>query len=282
MSVVAKILVVLNLVLAIVFLGMASTFLGQQESWKVRHDAKVKEMGDEIAKWKQNYDSVNTNYQLQLQETARLQTENAEKTTLIQAKEEEYQAVEEKHNQLLASTNKLAETERQLQASIDDLNADKNRLTGEKEAAMKEKRQAIEDMNNAITERKRLANSGEQKDNQIGELEKRIAMLADQVEKLGLTVKAYEDEVGPLGPYVGVPTIKAKINAVSGKENIVLLSVGRDDGVKVGFKFVVYRGTEYVGTVVVKSVEKDYCAAASDKGIEKLPIQVGDDATTRF
>ena len=77
MSVVAKILVVLNLVLAIVFLGMASTFLGQQESWKVRHDAKVKEMGDEIAKWKQNYDSVNTNYQLQLQETARLQTENS-------------------------------------------------------------------------------------------------------------------------------------------------------------------------------------------------------------
>ena len=94
MSVVAKILVVLNLVLAIVFLGMASTFLGQQESWKVRHDTQVKEMGDEIAKWKQNYNQSDANYREQLAETARLQTLNGEANTLIQAKEEEYRAVE--------------------------------------------------------------------------------------------------------------------------------------------------------------------------------------------
>ena len=176
----------------------------------------------------------------------------------------------------------LAETEKQLQATIDDLNADKNRLTGEKTAAMTEKRQSIEAMNNAITEQKRLENENVTQTDQIGELEKRIAMLAEQVAKLDLTVKAYVDKVGPLGPFIGVETIKAKVNAVSGKENIVLLSVGRDDNVKVGYKFVIYRGNEYVGTVTVKSVEKDYCAASSEKGIERLPIQVGDEATTRF
>jgi hypothetical protein len=64
--------------------------------------------------------------------------------------------------------------------------------------------------------------------------------------------------------------------------NIVLLSVGSADGVKVGYEFTVYRGSEYVAKVVVEKVGSDWCSGYSKKGLEKTPIRVGDQATTRF
>ena len=55
-----------------------------------------------------------------------------------------------------------------------------------------------------------------------------------------------------------------------------------DDKVQVGFEFTIYRGMEYVGKVVINRVERDYCSGESKKEIQKSPIQVGDQATTRF
>jgi len=72
------------------------------------------------------------------------------------------------------------------------------------------------------------------------------------------------------------------VSAVDNKMNIVILSVGRDDKVKEGYKFTIYRGDDYVGQVIIDKVEKDYCSGYSMKAVEKQPIQVGDRATTRF
>jgi hypothetical protein len=64
--------------------------------------------------------------------------------------------------------------------------------------------------------------------------------------------------------------------------NIVVLSIGRDDAVKPGYEFTVFRGSEYVARVVIDKVEKDFCSGYSKKEVEKMPISVGDDATTKF
>ena len=51
---------------------------------------------------------------------------------------------------------------------------------------------------------------------------------------------------------------------------------------KVGFAFTIYRGNVYVARVVIDKVEKESCSGYSMKELEKTPIQVGDEATTRF
>jgi phage-related tail protein len=282
MSVVAKILVVLNLVLAVMFLGVAATFLGQQESWKVKYNQMQEQKDAEIATLQTNYDRTQESYSQQQIETSRIQNMYTELSTLSNSKQEEYRAVEEKYNELLGSYNRLSQTARELQSTIDDLNSDKNRLTGEKDAALAEKRQAVDAMNDAVTEQNRLAAAIVELEDGIGELEKRMVAMANAGEKKDLVIGAYEKEYGKLGDVLGYPLIKATVSAVSGKSNIVMLSVGRDDAVKVGYKFTVYRGSEYVGTVVVDSVERDHCSGYSEKEIERKPIMVGDAATTRF
>jgi hypothetical protein len=137
-------------------------------------------------------------------------------------------------------------------------------------------------MNTAVTEQHRLQAQIDEKDKQIGELEKRINGMADEIEQKDLLIAAYRDKFGEVPDWIKMPPITAKVTTVSPDYNIVMLSVGSDDHVKVGFEFTIFRGDEYVGKVVVNKVEKDYCAGYSKKEVEKAAIQPGDDAKTRF
>ena len=81
---------------------------------------------------------------------------------------------------------------------------------------------------------------------------------------------------------IGAPVLLGKVAAVDNDMNIVVLSIGRDDQVKPGYEFTIYRGTDYKAKVVINKVEKDYCSGYSRKELEAAPIEVGDEATTRF
>ncbi|MHC4471844.1 MAG: hypothetical protein ACYS99_12860 [Planctomycetota bacterium] len=73
--------------------------------------------------------------------------------------------------------------------------------------------------------------------------------------------------------------IYAKVTSVSEEYHVVRLSVGSDDNVKVGYEFTISRGDEYVGKVVIFRVERDWSFGYSKKGVERMSIKVGDDAT---
>ena len=88
------------------------------------------------------------------------------------------------------------------------------------------------------------------------------------------------------GPPLGLPSqnpmIRGRVTAVDSALNIVILSVGRDDAVHVGYVFTVFRGDEYVTKLVVDKVEAAWCSGYSVREMEKSPPVVGDVATTRF
>lgn len=71
--------------------------------------------------------------------------------------------------------------------------------------------------------------------------------------------------------------IRCKIIAVRPEVNLVMLSVGSDDGVKPGYRFTVYRGGGYAGKV---EVEKVFTDMSSARILTKWPIREGDDAST--
>ncbi|MHC4471959.1 MAG: hypothetical protein ACYS99_13455 [Planctomycetota bacterium] len=282
MSVVAKILVVLNLVLAIAFLGASATFLGVKETWKVRYEKDVAERDAEIATLTEQRDGLSKKYNDQRDLTAQKDTELQTERSAREAKEAEYTKVDEGFNRLKASYESLAETNKKLEATIARLTQEKDALTTQKDDAVADMQKAKGEMNTAVTEQHRLQAQIDEKDKQIGELEKRINGMADEIEQKDLLIAAYRDKFGEVPDWIKMPPITAKVTNVSPDYNIVMLSVGSDDHVKVGFEFTIFRGDEYVGKVVVNKVEKDYCAGYSKKEVEKAAIQPGDDAKTRF
>lgn len=282
MSPVAKILVVLNLLLAIAFLAASATFLGQKESWKKQYndlDAKKKE---EIADLKANLEDANQRFSDQRNQTNVVQTELTELKARFEAKQEEYDAVATAQQTLLGQYERLSQTYTDLQQTVDQLNSDKTRLIDEKDSALAEKRNAVESMNNALTEQRRLEAEIRNNQDMMGEMEKQMTAMAEELEQTKLVVAAFEREVGSLPGLISPPKIEARVSGVNNDQNIVLLSVGSDDKVKVGYTFTIYRGSEYVATVVVDDVQRDVCSGYSKKELEKGMIQVGDKATTQL
>ncbi|MCE9584516.1 MAG: hypothetical protein K8T20_18665 [Planctomycetes bacterium] len=88
----------------------------------------------------------------------------------------------------------------------------------------------------------------------------------------------------PLPPAPGdlaeCPQIDGVILGVSDKVNLVLISVGNKDNVKVGYKFTVYRGSEYVSKLVVDKVEDTWAACRELLEFRKVDIQQGDSVST--
>jgi hypothetical protein len=95
-----------------------------------------------------------------------------------------------------------------------------------------------------------------------------------------------EGEVKVASPIAGppVPAIAARVAAVKNEVTaaLVLLSVGSDDKVEKGFHFSVYRGSEFIGKVVVEKVLRDSCGCRVLFTKDGASIAPGDDAATRL
>ncbi len=110
-----------------------------------------------------------------------------------------------------------------------------------------------------------------------------------KVLKEGETVRAMLCEHGGIDIYnhvagPPVPAIDARVLRV--KEDVspglVLLSVGSNDKVEKGFHFSIYRGSEFVGKVIVEKVLADSCGCRVLFTKEGLSVAPGDEAATRL
>jgi predicted nuclease with TOPRIM domain len=265
-----------------VFLGAASTFLGEKETWKIRHEKDTADLRKQIDVLKINLTNADNDRKEQREIASVFQVENTELKAQLEAKETEATDLSETHDKLLATYDRLSKTASDLQKTIDQLNSDKSQLIDQKDEALTEKRAAVETANTAVTEQKRLEREILNLQDQLAQVEKDMNALGEKLENTNLVVAQYEDKFGKLADTIGVPLVKGAVMAVDNDLNIVLLSVGRDDNVKPGFEFTIYRGNEYVGTVLIDKVDKDHCSGSSKKEIERLNIAVGDKATTRL
>jgi hypothetical protein len=81
-------------------------------------------------------------------------------------------------------------------------------------------------------------------------------------------------EAPPLHP------VDAKVSACSPQAGVVVLNQGRDQGVMVGMKFTIYRGSDFVATAVVQEVTREWASAVID--LKYLEPRVGDDASNHL
>jgi hypothetical protein len=280
MSTVAKVFVVLNLILAVAFLGAAAAFLGWDDWYRKRLDAALGEHGRVLTA----RDAVITDLRGQLAEAQR----NAKDAT-------------DQKNTLQGQVSALQASYDQMKKSYDELNASATAATRALLVAqntIKEGRQLTDQL---MTERQALTDTAkrfqEERDAAVKnqatadlQLEKTMTELKDLTVKLSQTetdlqrtqfrLRQFEERYPGGMPGPEQPMQTAKVLAADDATNVVVISLGSEDGVKEGFRYTISRGNQYVGTIEITHVEAKQAAGRSQRDVQSRPIMKGDDAMT--
>lgn len=67
-----------------------------------------------------------------------------------------------------------------------------------------------------------------------------------------------------------------------GDKDMVMISIGADDGLKIGHALDVYSGSQYKGRIVIKKTSPDRAVGQVQKELQKGQIKGGDRVTTKF
>jgi uncharacterized phage infection (PIP) family protein YhgE len=282
MSVVAKILIVINLLLAVAFLAASATFLGAKTHWKHKHEVDTARLEEEVKELNAEKARLQGNLADQERIAEREKTKADEKEGQIAKLQANYDQVDQAFQAISAAhgnlTSAFQQLEKDYKAKVDDVSEMRDQL----DTAVNEKEEAVRRENVAVAEKQRLGDQLLEAQQKIGAMAKQASTQAEETDALKLENETYKKEVGSLGPLMAQESMDAMVTGVSDKVNLLILSVGRDDKVKKGYEFTIFRGSEFVGKVIVDRVEKDHCTAFSKKEVERTPIKVGDKATTRF
>ncbi|MHC4250482.1 MAG: hypothetical protein ACYS9X_15245 [Planctomycetota bacterium] len=110
------------------------------------------------------------------------------------------------------------------------------------------------------------------------------ARLREELDEKTRTIAKLSDAGVPVADMVvdlsTGPEIQGKVLAVRPAAGLLMLSVGSDQKVKTGYRFLICRGERYIGKVEVGKVLSNMSSARILRDQTKEPIEVGDDAAT--
>lgn len=78
------------------------------------------------------------------------------------------------------------------------------------------------------------------------------------------------------------PPLDAKVLAVHESRGMVEISIGSDEGLKKGHVLQVYRGSQYLGQIIVRELQPDRAIGEVDKKMQRGRIREGDNVTTKL
>jgi myosin heavy subunit len=287
MSTLAKAFVVVNLVLGLVFVTVSGVLFSHVENWK------EKSTGWEV-KFKERDAEFET---LKATTTERITNLEREKDQLKAALDDKAEEVNRKQTEI----TKLNNDNRSLDGKNQELSAALNGLKTQWQSTDQSLKTTIVQLERKTAELDRVRADKAASDEQVvrltaavGDAQRTVAKLGDQIKEQKADVDRKDaiiqtvQQVSPAtwqivrekSPEKKVPPIRGKVLGVDPETQIVLLSVGREDQVEPNMKFIVYRGAEYIGEVIVDKVLAQQCSARINKDTRRGQIQVGDEVAT--
>ncbi len=275
MSTVAKILVVLNLILAGFFLASASNYLGLQDTHKKKYE-------DEVAAHDQTRGELTTRVtelEGQLRAQAKDMTQLREERSVAQAEsqrlaaqvqhmQEAYNAAAENLTRAQRAVDQLTNSLNATRALNDALNKDNGQLRDNLTASQND-RDAKVSMVNAL--QMQLNNEKER----ANSLETKLATANETIERQGFSLEFFRSRF-PGVEAVAQPAHSGRILAANNKDNVFVISLGEEDGVKAGFQYIVSRGSEYIATIQISDVQAKQSAGFALKGMSKGQVKQSD------
>ncbi len=285
MSPIGRIFIVLNLILAAVFLAWAGNNVATSAQYKQKYDAEVAahettkgELETQVSDLRVRFDTKSTEA-----DTARSERDDASRDRDRVTGENEDLA--RQISEANATNDKNAAALSDIQATLAAMDTAKDEAVARARDAEIARDDALSTAQDANTTSEDLAAQNAALENQIADLTTTIAGLQRDVSSLDTQLATLVDRTGvSLSDIMGQKLINASVlQAVYDiKPGLVALNAGSASGVKRGYTFEVFDGAQYKGQVRVENVREDMCTALILRTEEGQTIQSGDKAATRL
>ncbi|PCJ58994.1 MAG: hypothetical protein COA79_11585 [Planctomycetota bacterium] len=295
MGKITKTLIIVQLIASVAFCFVSLINYATRTKWKAIYE----EEHAVLLKNKESYDKAHE------ENKKAYTTLQIEKVTLTQERDKHKSTSDERLVSITDLNKDVTVLKDQISKHLDTISTKDNKLT---EIGNRNKRlieevkryKSISDIarNNeadAINEAIRMQTINTEKALQIEDIKKQLGKTNKSLEEKDWIIKQAEKTMGKtlteiLVDAAGVEStplkaIAAKVVTSIPNENLVMLSVGKADGVKVGYKFTIYRGGNYIGKVEVIELWPNMASTRvlvelnNDKG---LTIENGDEAKTQL
>lgn len=282
MSMFAKIMVVVNFVLAVAFLAAAGTLLGAAEDYKTKYEKSMADAAQTKGDLEKQVEARQKLAEQNQQKFVEADKERTAHDAQLKVLADSNQQLKDTLAQLRSSYDKVADAQKDLQARLASLNSDLDKVRGDlatSEAGRKEadgKSKALSDEIARLTQDKETAEKG------LAAASEQQKVLQEQLDTAQVTLRRYHDEKGPLSGGLTMEAVRGVVQAADNKHDIYVISVGSKDKVQVGYEFMVYRGSEYVSTIVIDTVFPNYASGMTKSGTKKRDVQPGDECATRL
>ncbi len=281
MSGLAKFFVVLNLVLALFFLGVSATLFQAQKDWKGAAEKALSSEKESV----ERASEMKATLQGRIDQTTKTNESIVRENEQLGTKVNDLQNtngdlrkdVASLEAKIEANETRLAQKDEHIQdkdSNIARLEDEVSRLNSEIASAGDAKKDAERLRNRAILDKETLSQQNEA-------LNKELTALKSDFDDQELLIGRIVDS-GVRLPDIGVTTAPPIDGMVVGvQEGVVVLSVGRDDDVEVGYEFTIYDGSRFIGKVQVTKVLDDMsgCTILFQEG---AGIREGHKASTRL
>jgi prefoldin subunit 5 len=282
MSPIGRIFVVLNLILSACFLGWAANALASVHNYKGElEDAKSKHT-EELAAKDKEIDAL----RIEKNGLSDAQRQFREERDLARA---DVDRLTSDIDELKRANEKMQGNLTEIQAALKDYNQTITQLSQQKDAAIEKAHEAERARDEAL--QKALdaemgkrdaeeATKGAQL--QIGDLEMARTELQEQLSRADARIKMMIARGGPEIADLGIlmPQIEGSVVSVNPDLDLVVLNRGSKDGVQRGFKFDIYRGSQFKGRVRIQDVNETMSSGLIEYLDKDKVIASGDRATT--
>jgi len=275
LSTLAKVLTILILVFSIAFAVATATLFSQQENYKEASDkAQAAIAAANAAEQQARQDATRATEELATA-TNRHAQNLVEKDrllldlkTLLQISDESVKAFESKIADLTTEVQRFGPTIESNRVRTDELQL----MVLKKDEDLKT---VSDDRRDLITQVAALTRDATIYEQQIGELRKQVVRLDTKIALMEGRTPFLATE--PAVIMQATPT--GTITQVKDTD-WVQISIGTDDGVAVGYKYQVFRGTTYIGEILIIEVAKDSAVGRVTNSIG--PVQTRDEVLNEF
>jgi hypothetical protein len=280
MSGLAKVFLVINLVLAVIFLGTSATLFSVRKDFKNESETLTKVYKDNFEKQKAEIEKLASKVEIWANV---ISVQNAEIVNANAAKAELATKLSAAQTELTTAKTEVATKQSRVDAldgKVGELSSQITSLATRVQTSQEQLSATVAERSDALKVRNEQLLLNAESMEKVASLEVENKKLRDENELLRTQIVIAG--VGKDGAVAtgAAPMIAAKVLSVKEKK-LVILSVGADDKVKEGMVFIVYRDNKYLGDVKIVNVYKDMAGAEVVHTVSGAEIKEGDDAKTK-
>lgn len=278
MSILARVFVVMNLILSVVFFGTSAALFKTRLDWRKAYN----DIKDETTK---SLEELKTRNGEIVRKVGDLETTiiglRASETQLSkQSKQltEDLGEAQKKIQVAQATTKSATDVSQQLTKNLEAKDGAYASLQEQLEKTKSELGDAVEQRLQAVQRFNSIALDLEKAQTELSDARKEYQVLTSRFDSIKLQLDVAIGQgfnvKGAVRPVDGLVT------AVESSERLVVLSVGQDQKVEPGYEFTIYRGESFIGKVKVIKVFPDLSGAQIIFTKDGEEIQKGDKAST--